>query len=487
VRPMERQIARLGMALLLLFGVLFLQMNRLQVLDSSQLADSPSNHNATIKLFSTDRGPILTADGGLIAYSRPTSDPYHYQRVYPNGPLYADVSGYFSLIYGESGLEAAYNKYLEAHPAPVRNLNDLLNPQSQADEVVTTLSSQLQQVAAKALGSLKGAVVALDPSTGAVLAMYSSPSFDPNPLASQSAATEEAAWAKYTSDPAQPLLARAYRRSYAPGSTFKIVTSTAVYDQDPALATHNYPPVSSISLPDTSHRLHNYGYETCGGQMPELFKVSCDTGYSEIGLSLGPNRLAAEAARFGFNQVPPFDLPAVASTFPPPSTFARDPAAVAFSAIGQFDVSATALQMALVTAAIANGGKMMTPHVMAQIRSPNGQVVTSYQPSVWLRPTSAATASQVTQLMVGVVQGGTASNVALPGVQVAAKTGTAQTVGHSLDNAWLAAFAPASHPTIAVAVVVPAQPGLGNNPTGSADAGPIARAVLASALGVSGG
>jgi peptidoglycan glycosyltransferase len=488
---MRRRITLVGALFLLIFAVLFLQLNDLQIAKANSLANAPGNYSAIIKAFSTPRGEILTANGQVMASSVHSTSQYKYQRVYPHGSLYADVTGYYSLIYGTSGLEYEYNKYLEGQVAAPSSLSRLFTKSYTTDSVVTTLQSSLQQTAYKALGSLKGAVVALNPKTGAVLAMASNPTYNPAPLASASGTTEEDAWKSDIANSQQPLLNRAISRAYPPGSTFKIVTTSAIFDHDPKLAHVNFPPVATIALPQTTHHLHNYAYEVCGGELPVLLAVSCDTGFAQIGLRLGASNLHNEAENFGFNQVPPIDLPgAAASTFPSTSFFSQNLPQLAFSAIGQGNDQATALQMALVGAGIANNGSIMVPHLLGRVISSQDATVTSFQPKVWKVATSPSTAAKVTRLMVGVVKSGTAAGIALPGIEIAAKTGTAQTtltshsniVGQS-DN-WMVAFAPAQNPKIAVAVVVPKQAGLSANPTGAQYAGPVVKAMLAAALGV---
>ncbi len=492
---MDRRIKLMGLFLALLFSILFLQLNRIQVLDASSLANAPGNSRNITNAFSQPRGAILTSDGQVVAETVPSNDIYHYQRTYPNGPLYADISGYQSIIYGNDGIESYYNSYLTPHNGAVNSLSSLLSPTQQVDNVILTVSSKLQLAAQSAFGSLRGAAVVLQPSTGAILAMYSSPSYDPNLLASPSGSTEISTWNSLLKNPAQPLLARAYRRNYPPGSTFKIVTSSAVYDHNPALATKVYPSVSSIALPDTTNRLDNYGHEVCGGQIPYLLAVSCDTGFGAIGLDLGANALSAEANSFGFNQAPPLDLYDVAkSQFPSASTFATRLPTLAYSAIGQYDVAATPLEMAMVAGAIANHGVMMTPHLMGEITNAQASVVLKYSNHPWLVATSPQTAAAVTTLMEGVVKSGTAQGIALPGIQIAAKTGTAQINLSSSNQSsptgndnWMVAFAPATNPTIAMAVVVPAQPGINSNSTGAQYAGPIVKSLLSVALGVNSG
>jgi peptidoglycan glycosyltransferase len=271
---MRRRITLVAVIFLLFFAVLFLQLNDLQVLKASKLANAPGNYASVVKAFSTPRGSILTANGQIMAESVPSSSQYKWQRVYPNGSLYSDVTGYYSLIYGTSGLEYEYNRYLEGRLATPTSFSDLFADSYVTNSVVTTIESNLQETAYKALGSLKGAVVALDPSTGAVLAMASNPTWNPAPLASPSGTVEEQAWKSLLANPNQPLLNRAIARAYPPGSTFKIITTSAIFDHDPSLATVSFPPVSSIALPETTHHLHNYAYEVCGGELPALLAVS---------------------------------------------------------------------------------------------------------------------------------------------------------------------------------------------------------------------
>lgn len=481
---MHRQIRILGIFLLACFSILFLQLNNIQLLQAHKLASAPGNPRTALARISQPRGSIETGDGVVIANSVKTNDSLHYLRVYPHGPLYSDITGFDSPVYGSTGVEATYNHYLTAHSSSIKSLSDLFKNNTTTDNVVLTISSKLQSLAARELGNRPGSVVALDPSTGAILAMYSSPSYDPNLLASHNTASEVKSWKAYLADPSQPLLARAYAQIYPPGSTFKIVTASAVYQQDPSLASVNYPPVPSITLPQTTHVLHNYGDESCGGTIPKLFQVSCDTGFAQVGLALGAKRLAAEAHAFGFGSVPPLDIPgAAASRFPAASSFSQNLPSLAFSAIGQGNVAASTLQMAMVAGAIANGGTMMTPHVMAQIRSSQGTLVKAYHPSVWRRATSGSAAKKVTSIMKLVTaSGGTAPNVSIPGVQVAAKTGTAQ-IGNALhqNDDWLVAFAPAQAPRLVVAVTVDNQP---EGTVGSTTAGPIAKAILSAYLGV---
>jgi peptidoglycan glycosyltransferase len=479
---MDRQIRRLGLLLAALFFLLFVQLNWLQFFHAKALANAPGNTRKVTRDFSQVRGTIQSADGVVLAQSVDTTDRFKRQRQYPEKDLFAHLTGYFSFTYGTEGLERTYNNDLAGRSLPVRNVRDLLTDRTRTGNVTITISKKLQQVARDALGNRKGAVVALNPQDGSILAMWSFPSYDPNPLAAHDQKSVQSAWKALQANADHPLLPRAYRERYAPGSTFKVVTSAAVLEKAPDLATKSYPVAREIPLPQTTSKLTNFGGESCGGVLPDLLKVSCNTGFALIGLDLGPQKLADEAHAFGFSQAPPLDLPAVAkSIFPDASAFAQDKPALAHSAIGQRDVAATPLQMALVAAGVANGGVVMKPHLLAEVRDSEGTVVRTWNPQPWTRAMSAQSASILRDMMVGVVQGGTATRAALPGIQVAAKTGTAQTVGDNA-HAWLVAFAPADQPKVAVAVIVESQPGLGDNVTGGRVAAPIAQKVLAAAL-----
>jgi len=482
---MNRRIRQLGVVLSLLFIVLFVQLNNVQVLQASKLQDDPRNNRTAVRDFSSPRGTIQTADGTVIAQSVPSGDDYKQLRQYPQGELFGQITGYFSFNYGNEGLEKTYNKELTGKKYTLKHIGDLLTDQVQTDNVTITMTRQLQQVAKDALGTKRGSVVALNPKTGEILAMYSNPSYDPSPLAGHDFAAVTQAWkGLVTNNPDKPTLPRAYRESYPPGSTFKVVTSSAAYDRKPELTQRSYPQLSSMALPLSNKPLRNFGGEVCGGKLPELLRVSCNTGFAQMGMDMGANNLAAEANAFGFNQVPPLDEPSVAkSTFPTAASFKGRTPFLAYSAIGQADVSATPLQMALVAAGIANGGVIMKPHLLKEVRDDHGDVVDSGNPAEWLRATSPDTAQQMTQNMVNVAQSGTATAARIPGVQVAAKTGTAQTHGDYI-NAWLVSFAPANDPKVAVAVIVENQLGVGEA-TGGRIAAPIAQTVMKAALGAS--
>jgi peptidoglycan glycosyltransferase len=482
---MNKQIRLVGIAMIGLFVLLFAQLNYLQVFKANSLNHNPLNTRLVLKKFTTKRGDIVTSDGVVLAHSNPTTDGLKWQRTYPQGSLYAGITGYFSFTYGEAGAERSFDADLTgsnvAFQLP-RSLKDLTVNQDKSQTVTLTVSDKLQRLAAQRLGNRSGAVVALDPTTGAILAMVSTPSFDPNLLAGHDQTQVRQAWQGLNADPTKPLLPAAYQQRYFPGSTFKVLTASAALDHRTDLTTKVYPNLSAVPLPQTNGQsLRNFGGEVCGGVLADLFRISCNTGFAALGLDLGGPTLATEAQSFGFDQTPPLDLPGAAQAFfPPGNSFGQDQPGLAKSAIGQQSVQAPPLEMALVASAIANGGVIMKPHVLKEVTNSQGQVTRTDQPSPWVTATSPQTAAQMSQLMVSVVNNGTGTAAKLSNVQVAGKTGTAQT-GQNTIHAWFIAFAPTDKPKVAVAVLVENQPE-SNEATGGAIAAPIAQAVLQAAL-----
>jgi len=479
----NRQIRRVGVVLMALFVALFLNLNYLQVIRAHDLANDPRNTRVAVRDFSKARGQIIAADGTVVARSVSSGDAFTLQRQYPEAELFAGLTGFFSFTYGATGIERSYGDQLAGRNLAIRNLKDVLVDRTVTGDVTLTVDKNLQAVARDQLGNRRGAVVAIDPATGAIQAMWSFPSFDPNSLAAHDSKAVQNAYGLLTASPAKPMLARSYRETYPPGSTFKVITSSAAYERKPELTTKAYPALKELDLPRTDRNLPNFGGSTCGGTIADLLRVSCNTGFAQMGLDLGADALSGEATDFGFNERPPIDLPApAASRFPPAAAFNRDEPALAKSAIGQQDVRATPLQMALVAAGIANGGTIMRPHVMANIRDNDGNVVRSYEPASWKQATSPETAAAVRELMLGVVARGSGTRAQVPGATVGGKTGTAQTVGNSA-HAWFIGFAEANNRKIAVAVIVESQPEV-SEATGGRIAAPIAGAVMKAALGL---
>ena len=478
---MDVQIRRLGIALLVLFGILFVQLNNLQLRQAGRLSNDPRNTRAIVIDFSRERGRILAADGTVLADSIPTDDELKRLRRYPEGPLYSSVLGFFSFNYGSDGAERSFSAELAGRKVTINSLDDLLSATPRTNDVTLTIQPAVQKAAAAALGNRRGAVVALDPRDGAVLAMVSFPTFDPNALAAHDLKAVQRARNAYETDPGKPMLPRPYRQRYSPGSTFKVVTASAAIGSRPDLASKTYAAMKTLDLKGTSRDLPNFGGSTCGGTLPDLLRASCNTGFGELGLDLGGPALRDEALAFGWNERPPLDLPAPAiSTFPSLSELRSQPQ-VATSAIGQLDVTASPLEMALVSSAVANRGTIMAPHVLSRVTDTQGQVVRSAEAKAWKQPMTAPEADRLKDMMVGVVQRGTAGRAAIPGAQVAAKTGTAQTTGDNA-HAWITAFAPAEAPRVAVSVIVESQPGV-SEATGGTIAAPVAQAVMRAALG----
>jgi len=509
---MGRRIRWVGLVLILCFALVILQLVNVQFREASAIAKTPDNPHVTSTRFDNQRGLILAATGKVVARSKKVphagTSTYQYYRTYPTGPLFAGVVGYDSLIYGTAGVEYEYNDDLVLHHHSAKTLEQLLSPPAPTtDNVTLTITTTLQKTAAAALAAIPrsfkdGAVVAIDPRTGAVLADYSNPTFNPDTLASPDGKTEQAAFHADRTVPDQegytawPPMATFDR--FFPGSTFKVVTSSAVYNLDRSLIDFNYPVQACTSphaIPTTTRRICNEGTRPtnaipCGGTMVQMLPPSCDPGYVTLGLHLGATNLYEQASLFGFNAKPPIDLPSTtvsSSFFPTPTSLSPGhspgPAGVAYAAFGQGTVSETALQNAMVAAGIADTGKVMTPHVMATVDNDQGAEVQAYKPTVYKQATTASAAESVKKLMELVVSTPTGTGYYVgfpPQDDVAAKTGTAQSGIPTEGNAdWMIGFAPASNPTVAVAVVVPDQPKL---TFGATTAGPILKTMLEAAL-----
>ena len=499
---MSRRLGVLATIILLLFAVVAVQAANIQFFKAPALDASSTNPRNNNSSSMYPRGQINAADGSALAFStKQNSATYPYRRVYPYGSLFSGILGFSSPWYGVWGLEDEYNGYLAAHAQPPQSIEQVLAPTSAADSITLTVLPALQRIARAAMvfpnGSPEdGAAVVLNPKNGDVLAMYSNPSYNPVPLTSPTTSIDQAAWKLYNKNDGNgfaPLGLVATQQTFPPGSTFKVITTAAAVVSKPADLTKSFNSDrgACTTLPNSNLLLCNSGLSTCGGDVSVMLPVSCDPGYALLGLDLGAAFLAKAANSFGYNSVPPIDLPGAApgtapSFFPPAGTFANNLPGLAYSAIGQENVRATALQNALVAAAIGNGGVMMTPHFLNYVTSPDGTIVKRYKDSVWKTPLTKAQAAMIVPLMQKVVSYGTASGVGfLSQDDVAAKTGTAQT-GNAKKNTddWLIAFAPATDPTVAVAVVIPFQP----TPNfGATIAGPVVKCLVEGALAIQSG
>jgi penicillin-binding protein A len=504
--------------MILCFGLIVVQLTNIQFHRASALAHSPNNPVNEAPNYDNERGDIFAADGTLLAQSvriaPPSAKTYQFQRQYPTGALFSQIVGVCSTVPAvgcDSGVEGYYSQDLGLHKRPAQTLSQLLDPlPPTTDSISLTVSPALQQDAANALGNQDGAVVMLNPQTGAILAMWSNPTFDPTPLVSSDAKT--ATEAKYVdSQPNSysyvPLYPMATFVPLQPGSTAKVMTTAAIYNLDPALATYQFPTTKCLTnIPDTNQEICNdadtaSAADACGGTIQQMLPQSCDPGYAQLGLLLGGNTLAEQASLFGFNERPPLDLApdnATQGYIVQPSQYptaqqlspSGDPGVPgqAYSAFGQQDVLTTALQNAMVAAAVANHGAEMAPHFLDQITDAQGQVVQTYQPHVWKQAMSAQAAAQIVPLMqaVATAPGATAVGVFPASLDVAVKTGTAQIeIGTTIEwlDDWMIGFAPANNPKVAIAVVVPHQ---SLTTAGATVAGPIVRTMLEDALGQSG-
>lgn len=500
---MNTQIRRLAVVLLVCFSVLFVQLNRVQVFSRAELVDNPENRRTIVRDFSQPRGFIATADGVVVARSVEVPGELGRAREYPEGDLYGHVTGFFSFVYGTEGVERVYNDELAGRTFEQRysSIADLFRDRHNVGNLTLTLRHDVQLAARDALGDRAGSVVVLDPRDGALLALWSWPSYDPTVLSGVDLEAVDDAWVQLVADPAQPMLPRTYREIFFPGSTFKIVTAGAGLDSNRVSpADPVFPVETSYTPPLTTVPLGNFGGSACGGDLTASLAQSCNTVFARMAAELlGPEVMATTAERFGFNDEPPLDLPAVAtSRFPtdygalvrtegddPPVPIVENTPLLAQAGIGQYDVKATPLQMALVAAAVANDGVIMTPHVMREVRGSDGDLVAEWRPSTWRTALSPVDARTLHRLMVNVVNAGTASGLVIPGVEVGGKTGTAQVTADRPDDthAWVIAFAgpPGAPPEVAIAVVVESVPGQGQQ-TGGGVAVPIAQQVLQVAL-----
>jgi peptidoglycan glycosyltransferase len=480
---MNKPIRRVAIACLLLFAILLVNDNVVQYANAKTLRDKPGNTRLLFQQYDRKRGDIVTATGVTIASSVPTNDTLKYLRTYANGPLFAPVTGFYSIVYGGTQIESADNSILagtDDRLFGVQQLSNLITGRTpEGGNVVLTIDPVLQQVAYTALAGRKGAVVAVDPSTGAILAMVTSPSYDPNVLSSHNQASITQNWDKLIANPANPMLDRALSQTYPPGSTFKLITAAAALSTGRYTPTTVIPAPTTLPLPQSTSVLHNFQGESCGGQatLIQALTISCNTAFGELGLTIGQGALQAQADAFGFDSTYAVPMKSAQSVFPTDLSDAN----TIQSAIGQYNVRATPLQMAMVAAAIANGGVEMKPYVVNELVGPDLRIIDQTKPTELRRAVSPQVAAELTQMMESVVQHGTGTSAQIKGVTVAGKTGTAQNAIGAAPHAWFVAFAPAVQPKIAIAVLV--ENGGGNNDaTGGAIAAPIAKAVIQAEL-----
>ncbi|MGO4534912.1 peptidoglycan D,D-transpeptidase FtsI family protein [Leifsonia sp. 2MCAF36] len=482
---MNREIKRVSMIVLGMFLALLVSTTILQVFQADTLNADARNTRALNNSYLAQRGAILVA-GQPIAQSVPSNDVYKWQRVYSNGPLYSAVTGFFPINGEPTGLEGALNGKLSgsANSQFFDRINAILtgkNPQGAA--VQTTIDPVAQQAAWDALGDKQGAVVLLEPKTGKILAMVSKPTYDPNVLASHDGKAVEAAYQQLLAAPGDPLIDRSIGGNLnPPGSTFKPVMSASAFGTGQYTKDSQLPNLASLPLPGSGTVVKNDSLTTCGpGDTVSIATaqiLSCNIPFAELGMQLKPEVIKDQADKFGFNQPLSIPIPVEKSVYP----LYPDPAERAQGSFGQLDDRATPLQMAMVSAAIANGGTLMTPTLVDSIRSADLRTEESFQAKEFSQPLNQQNADTIKQMMVDGVDHGVASNARIGGVQVGGKTGTAQNGEGDPYTLWFTGFAPANDPKFAVAVVVENGGGQGQSGTGNSLAAPIARKVLEAVL-----
>ncbi len=482
---MNPGIRKVGGTVVVLLLVLVAQLTYLQIIDASNLDDDPRNLRSVLRDFNRPRGEILSADGEVLARSVRSRDgtEFEYQREYPARGLTVQVVGYQSFVVGNVGIERTYNQELSGRAPALRSLGDVLRARETTGTVVLELRAAVQRVAAETLGEQAGSVVVLDVRTGGVVAMYSNPTYDPQPLAGHDTQGVADYFAALSVDPARPDLPRAYREIYPPGSTFKIVTSAVAFDAGTATPTTVFPSLGELDLPLTDNVLRNFGGATCGGTVFEAFVVSCNTVFAQMGLDLGV-RFPPGLERFGVEgTAPPLDVfpGAVRNTGLEGADVRTDTPQYAFAGIGQGTVATSPLEMAMVAGAVANGGVMLEPRAAREVRDATGAVVEVFAPRPWKTAMAPGTAQALAAMMRAVVDRGTGTRAQIAGAAVAGKTGTAQN-SRGAPHAWFVGFAPADAPRYAVAVIVENGGSTGSEATGGAVAAPIAARVLEAAL-----
>ena len=481
---MNRELKRVSIVVMLMFVALLTSTTIIQVFQADSLTADARNTRTLYDGYSVERGAILVA-GNPIAQSMPVADDYKFQRTYSNGPLYAPITGFMPINGSPTGLEHALNGELSgtSNAQFFDKINSLITGQNaKGASVEVTIDPAVQQAAWDALGDLTGSVVVTEPKTGRILAMVSKPGYDPNLLTVHDNQKVTDSYESLVSDTSNPLIDRAINALNPPGSVFKLVVVTAALESGKFTPESTFPNPGTFQLPGSSSIVINSGGGTCGGgdtvTIATALRLSCNIPMAELGLQLGDKAIRDTAEKFGFNTDYSIPLNVSQSAYP----LELDDAQLALSAFGQTSVRATPLQMAMVSATIANGGVEMAPNLIDQILAPNLSPLQSFEPRTLKRVMSAETAATITQMMVNGVQDGAASNARIDGVNVAGKTGTAENAADDPYTLWFTGFAPAEDPKYAISVLVEDGGGLGQTGYGNLLAAPIAKQVLEAVL-----
>ena len=482
---MNAPIRRLSVLVGLLFASLLVSTTLIQYVFAASLNARPDNRRTLLSAYNRDRGPILVGTTTIAQSKQTKGGEFTWLRTYPQGKDYAHITGYFSFFGAAGGLELAENSLLSGRSDKLfyRRASDLITGRKpQGATLKLTINAAVQKAAVDALGGQRGAAVAIDPRTGAILAMVSNPTYDPNILSGHDLSAVEKAYAALNADPKKPLVNRAIGGNlYPPGSTFKIVTAAA------ALSTGRYAPdtqlpgPASLDLPQTTTNLDNANGRPCGSgtvTMTYALQQSCNTPFAYVGMQIGASALREQAARFGIGDELDIPLRVQPSTFPA----TLDEPQTAQSSIGGYEVRVSPLQMAMIAGAIGNNGVVMRPYLVQSVMGSDLSVIEEAQPERLSEAVTPTVAAQLTAMMRAVVEGGTGHNAQIPGVAVAGKTGTARHADGKAPHAWFISFAPADNPTIAVAVVVEEGGSAGQEAAGGTVSAPIARAMMEAAL-----
>ncbi|WP_328441287.1 penicillin-binding transpeptidase domain-containing protein [Streptomyces sp. NBC_00444] len=481
---MNKTIRRVSVFTLLLVFALLIRATWVQFYDGQALADDSKNRRNAIETYSSPLGNIIVA-GDAITGSAPTKgSDLAYKRTYTDGELYAAVTGYASQSYAPTQLEGIYGDLLNGTDTRLKTLMDTVtDKRADPGNVVTTIDPAVQKAGYDALGDTKGAAVAIDPTTGKILAVVSTPSYDPTSLTD--AGTAGAAWKKLNADPDKPLTNRALRQPLPPGSTFKLVVAAAgLEDGLYSSVDEKTDSPNPYPLPGTTRTLDNENASApCeNATIRTALQYSCNNVFGKMAVDLGQDKVKAMAEKFGFNDETQ-DVPVRA--YPSVYPSGMDEAQTALTGIGQFDVTATPLQMAMVSAAIANGGELVTPHMVSEITDSGGDALENYDDNTnTTRIVSDDTAEQLQSAMETVVSKGTGTNAQISGATVGGKTGTAQ---HGENNsqtpyAWFTSYAKSGDKEVAVAVIVEQSDAARSEVSGNGLAAPIAKAMMEAAV-----
>ncbi|MFE7978545.1 peptidoglycan D,D-transpeptidase FtsI family protein [Streptomyces shenzhenensis] len=483
---MNKTIRRASVFALLLVLALLMRATWVQFYEGKALADDKDNRRNAIQTYAAPLGNIVVAGNAVTGSARTSGGDLAYKRTYKDGALYAAVTGYASQSYAPTQLEGIYQDLLNGTDTRLKTVMDTVTGErASPGDVITTIDPDVQKAAYDALGGKKGGAVAIDPKTGRILAVVSTPSYDPATLTD--ANTAGAAWKRLNADPDKPLTNRGLRQPLPPGSTFKLVVAAAALE-DGRYANVDEPTESPdpYRLPGTTRDLANENTSApCeNASLRTALRYSCNNVFAKLAVDLGQDKVKAMADKFGFDD-DRRDVPVRAYTSVYPS--GMDDAQTALSGIGQFDVTATPLQLAMVSATIANGGELVSPHMVSQITDSGGDVLQNYDDSAGrTRIVSSTTAEQLRSAMQTVVEQGTGTNARIPGVTVGGKTGTAQ---HGENNsktpyAWFTSYgtSDASGKEVAVAVMVEQSDAARSEVSGNGLAAPVAKAMMRAAL-----